>query len=271
MPKYTAFIKSILTEAAHVAQSSFGKVQGAIKDGDQTQVLTETDLAIGKFLVNEIIEAFPTHNVLDEETGAIDNNSRFTWVVDPIDGTSNFAAGIPLYGIMVGLLEHEIPIAGGIALPFFSDICIAEKGFGTTNNHQLLMMKSGKDIKDLLIAYGMDGHPEAPELTIEESRILAEIALHARNIRSSNSVFDVMMLAKGAYGGFLNRTSKVWDNVAPQIILQEAGAIYTDFWGKPMDYSGCLRRINANYTFCAAAPGVYEALQKIIRQVARLR
>jgi len=264
MPKYTTFIKNILSEASKTARRNFGRVHGTVKGSDPNQVLTAADLAIGRFLVDQIARTFPAHNILDEEAGVVDKGSVVTWVVDPIDGTSNFAAGVPMYGIMVGLLEREIPVAGGIALPFFSDICVAEKGFGVANSGELLKINDQTHLGSSLVAYGMDGHPETPEVTVSECRLLGEIALKVRNLRSSNSVFDAMMVVKGGYGAFLNRTSKIWDNVAQQIIIEEAGGIYTDFWGKPMDYSDCLHRIESNYTFCAAAPLVHRALQNII-------
>ncbi len=97
-----------------------------------------------------------------------------------------------------------------------------------------------------------------------ECRLLAEIILNVRNIRSSNSAFDVVMVAKGKYGGFLNRTSKIWDNAAQQILVEEAGGIYTDFFGEPIDYSNPLSKGKVNYTFCAAPPALHKQLQAII-------
>lgn len=74
------------------------------------------------------------------------------------------------------------------------------------------------------------------------------------------------MIAEGKYGGLLNRTSKIWDNVAQQIIIEEAGGIYSDFFGNPMDYSDPLTKAKANFTFCAASPSLHEQLQTIIKE-----
>jgi len=97
---------------------------------------------LGKNLITKISQAFPEHNIIDEEVGVIDNNSNYTWVIDPIDGTSNFANGVPTYGIMLGLLENNIPIAGGIALPEFSEIYVAEKGTGAFCNGEKVQVSS---------------------------------------------------------------------------------------------------------------------------------
>jgi len=90
--------------------------------------------------------------------------------------------------------------------------------------------------------------------------------LKIRNLRASNSVFDFGMLANGKYGAYLNRTSKVWDNVAQQIITEEAGGIYTDFFGKAIDYSKALQDPEANFTFLGAGADLHRILVEIINK-----
>lgn len=263
---YTDFLNEILLTTSKIATDQFGRVSGTTKTGDNNQVLTETDLEIGRTIIQAIVRSFPDHNIIDEEAGVIDRNSQFTWVVDPIDGTSNFANGIPTYGIMVGLLDGATPIAGGLALPSFQEIYIAEKGQGTTCNGKVVHVTDKTDLLSCLVAYGIDGHQEDPEMTHKECQLLAEIVLNIRNLRSSNSVFDIGMLVKGNYGAALNRTSKIWDNVAQQIVIEEAGGVYTTLDGKPMEYSQPLARANQNFTYCAAAPTLHRRLQEIIHQ-----
>jgi len=263
---YTFFISQTLEKASQFANQSFGKVTGTTKTDDNNQVLTETDLEIGHHIVGQISTHYPDHNIIDEEAGVIDKNSEFTWVVDPIDGTSNFANGIPTYGIMIGLLHKDQPIAGGVALPLFREIYTAEKGRGAQKNGVPIHVTSQQNLLSTLVAYGIDGHQEAPQMTIEECSLLAQIILNVRNLRSSNSAFDVAMLAVGNYGGSLNRTSKIWDNIAPHILVEEAGGKYTDFFGQPMNYQHAVKRSEENFTFCAAPQPLHEQLQKIIRE-----
>lgn len=261
---YRNFIESVLQEASIIANQRFGKVKGTAKP-DNT-VLTETDIEIGRLILDRIEQVYKNHNVIDEEAGVLDKQSRFTWVVDPIDGTANFALGIPLYGTMLGLLENDSPIAGGIALPYFTEIYIAEKGWGGYCNGIELAVSGETDLSEVLVAYGVDGHPEDPDITKEEMPLLAEIILRVRNLRTSNSVFDALMVANGKYGAVLNRTSKIWDNVAQQIIVEEAGGVYTDFFGKPIDYSNPLSKSGLNYTFCAGSPILHKQLQNLINR-----
>ncbi len=227
-------------------------------------MLTETDLAVGELLVGKVRAAFPQHNVIDEEAGVIDNGSRFTWVIDPIDGTSNFASGVPTYGIMIGLLDDDAPLAGGFALPYFGEIYLAEQGMGAFCNSEPIHVCSETDLAKVLVACGIDGHQEDPKRTQREAAMLGEIILQIRNMRSSNSVFDAAQVSRGRYGGYLNATSKIWDNVAQQVVLEEAGGIYTDIYGRPIDYSEPLKRVHDNYTWCMAPPALHAQLQAII-------
>lgn len=266
---YKQFIEQELTKAAATAKQYFGKVTGVVKAGDSNQILTEADLAIGKQLVAAVQRDFPDHSIIDEETGVIDNKSTFTWVIDPIDGTSNFAAGLPHFGIMIGLLQDATPIAGGIMLPAFSELYVASKGEGAFCNGKPVHVTSETPLGSALVAYGIDGYKDNPARTIAECTVLAHIVLGSRNLRNSNSAFDLCMVACGRYGAVLNRTSKIWDNVAPQIICEEAGGVWTAFDGTPMDYTNPLSKVDQNYTFCAGSPALHQQLQAIIRNSSR--
>lgn len=261
---YKNFLLETLGQSSEIAKSHFGKVYGTTKTGDNNQVLTEADIAIGNFIVEHIKMNYPSHNIIDEEAGVIDNKSEFTWVVDPIDGTSNFANGLPHYGVMVGLLMGNKPIAGGIALPYFEEIYFAEKEKGAFCNDNKIQISSETKLLSSLVAYGIDGHQEDPGLTHKEVGILGEIILNVRNLRSSNSAFDAAMVAKGRYGALLNKTSKIWDNVAQQVIIEEAGGVYTDYFGNSMDYTTPLQRAKDNYTMCLGATSLHKSLQEII-------
>ncbi len=261
---FSSFLQRVLEETAKIATAQFGKVSGITKTGDSNQVLTQTDVEIGKTIIAAIHKEFPDHNIIDEEAGVIDRHSQYTWVVDPIDGTSNFANGVPMYGTMIGLLDGDQPVAGGISLPAFEEIYLAEKGGGATCNGAPIHVTQQTDLLSTLIAYGIDGHQEDPQLTYDECQTLAEIVLSIRNLRSSNSAFDIALLAQGKYGAVLNRTSKIWDNVAQHVLIEEAGGSYTDFNGQVIDYSQPLHRASQNFTYCAAAPTLHRQIQDCI-------
>lgn len=260
---YSGFVADTLNSASEIANKNFGKVKGITKSGDNNQVLTQTDLEIGKFIISQIEKEFPDYNIIDEEAGVIDRGSNFTWVVDPIDGTSNFANGIPTFGIIIGLLDKNIPIAGGVALPQFDRVITAEKGKGAFEGEKRLRVTDESELKNVLVAYGIDSSTDKSK-TIEEGRVIAEIVSRIRNLRTSNSVFDSIMVAQGSYGALLNRKSKIWDNVGQQVVVEEAGGIYTDYFGEKMDYSKSLEKSEKTFSFCFGAPQIHKQIQEIV-------
>ncbi len=263
---YLSFLKQELSRAADLANSYFGKVEGFTKPNDSNQVLTEADLSIGKQLVAAVQATYPDHNVIDEESGVIDKKSRYTWVIDPIEATSNFAVGLPQYGIMVGLLEDATPIAGGIIAPAYNKLYLAQKGKGATCNDEPIHVTAEADLRRCLISFSADAFPADPGRTRREYGVLTDIALASRNTRNNNCEgTDTMYVAEGRYGGRINFASKIWDNVAPQIICEEAGAVWTAADGTPIDYTNPLTKTGQNFTFCVASPVLHQKLQAVMR------
>lgn len=262
---YAQFLAQVLSQTSEIARENFGKVKGTTKTGDNNQVLTATDLEIGKFVIAQIDKEFSEHNIIDEEAGIIDRQSQFTWVVDPIDGTSNFANGVPTYGTIIGLLENDVPIAGGISLPEFGKIITAEKGKGAFDGKNKLQVTSETELKNVLVAYGIDSKTDKNK-TIEEGKLIVELVSRIRNLRTSNSVFDSVMVAQGSYGALLSRSTKIWDNVGQQVIIEEVGGIYNDYFGNKIDYSNPMEKANDNFTICFGAPTVYRQIQEIIKE-----
>jgi myo-inositol-1(or 4)-monophosphatase len=262
---YQLFLMKTLADASQMARDHFGRVTSATKNGDTSQVVTEADIEIGRMMCEESKRTYPTHNILDEETGIVNKHSPYTWVIDPIDGTSNFAQASPLYGCMLGLLKDHEPVAGGFALPAFHEIYTAERGKGAYCNQQRVRVQDEEELLlSSLIAYGVEGHQDDPNRTRKECELLAEIILACRSVQNSSSVFDAAMVVKGVYGGFLYQNCKIWDNVAQQILLEEAGAVYTDFFGQPIDYRNPLMKATETFSFCAAPPALHRQLQQII-------
>ena len=261
---YATFIESCLNDGAKIASELFNKVSGVAKPEDNNQVFTEADLMVGSSIIERIQKAYPEHSIIDEEAGVIIKDPKYIWVIDPIDGTSNYANGSPQYGIMLGLLIDGQPYAGGIVLPYFAEFFTAEKEAGAFCNGKKLLVNQETELKKCLVAYGIDGHPEDLERSHKEFQTLEKLVLNIRNLRCSNSAFDTALFLKGSYAASINQSSKVWDNVAQQILCSEAGALYTTFAGAPLDYAQALTEVNKNYTWCAANPSLHQQIQKLI-------
>lgn len=266
------FIEKSLGEASQIALSHFGRVSWEAKGSDNNQIRTVADTNIGSLLIRRVEERYPKHNIIDEEQGVKDRKSEYTWVFDPIDGTSNFANKSPNYGIMMGLLKGSEAVAGGIALPAFSEIYTAEKGKGTVLKSSeypdgiYVTATQETKLSNVLFAIGVDGHPENTKRTEKEFGLLAQIALNVRNLRDTNSVTDVAYVLRGTYGGSVNTTSKIWDNVAQQPLVEGANAVYTDVFGNKMDYSDPISKVDKNYTWCIAPAELHKQLQAIVRK-----
>ncbi|SFA92176.1 myo-inositol-1(or 4)-monophosphatase [Amycolatopsis marina] len=262
MAEYLSFLETTLSAAADAALGFFGKVVPGYKDDDADQVVTEADLAIGRSIITEITRVFPADGVINEEDGDVRGTSAITWVVDPIDGSANFAAGSPLYGVMIGVLRGGTPVAGGVALPAFGEVYLAESGSGVIRNGAALAPDHGQDLSTALVAYGVDVH--GTTRTHQDFASLRAVSAHCQGLRMSNSVFDAVMVATGVYGAFLHRNCRIWDCVAPQILVEEAGGRFTDIHGTPLDYDAPATKRAHVYTVLAAAPRLHRPILEVL-------
>lgn len=260
---YANFLESLLADAGKVVMSFPRSMTSRIKGADPNQVVTPADVVIGSRLRGQILAKFPEDSVIDEESVAVRGTSSVTWVIDPIDGTSNFAAGSPLFGVMVGILRHGKPVAGGVALPALSETYVAEVGQGAYGNGSRLKIETDGQLAQQLIAYGMDIHPSEIAL---DCRILADIASRCRGVRMSNSIFDCMMVARGAYGGFMHRRNRIWDCVAAHVVIEESGGTFSAMDGSALDYPNPLTKTAENFSILACAPGFHKAMTDMAKQ-----
>lgn len=257
---YLTFLESLLEDAGKLAMSFPRGMSSRVKNTDRNQVVTQADTVIGRQIARRIRASFPDDGVIDEESVSVPGTSPFTWVIDPIDGTSNFAAGSPLFGIMVGVLDEGRPVAGGVTLPAVAETYVAETGQGAYWNGSRLTLADDDDVSRQLIAYGMDIHPSEISL---DCRILADVAACCRGVRMSNCIFDCMMVARGAYGAFMHRRNALWDCVAPQVVIEEAGGMFSTMTGGVPDFSYPLARTTEVFSILACRPSFHEAITAI--------
>lgn len=257
-PDYTAFIDSCLREASAVATRMRGSGRAAVKPADVNQVVTDADLALGALLTGRIGDAYPRHAILEEETGATPGDDGVTWIVDPLDGTSNYAVGSPLYGVMMAAVGPDGVLAGGLALPAFGAVYVAQSGRGATRDGRPLGPLPTTGLDRSLVAYGMDKGP-ADRMEVE-GRLVAAIGTACLGVRTSNSVFDLCMVADGAYGAFVHRGCRIWDVAAAVCVLAECGARCTDLAGRPLDLTRPLEKADRVFEVCFASATAHPSL-----------
>ena len=194
--------------------------------------VTASDLRVEKILVEELQKARPTYSILSEEVGQINNDESFKWIIDPIDGTSNFLHGIPHFAISIGL-EHDKEIICGIIYdPIKDEIFTAEKGNGAYLNNKRMRVSSRSKLKDCIICTG--GHKRDSkdrELALEEyKKFSSKVFIPIRKFGSAS--LDMAYVAAGRCDGYWQRDLSYWDIAAGIILVKESGGFVTDFNGE---------------------------------------
>jgi myo-inositol-1(or 4)-monophosphatase len=259
------FIKSLLFSVGEILKKGFGEISSVQTKHDQSNVVTEYDFQSERHITEIIQKTFPQHNILGEEHGAIMQKSEYTWIIDPLDGTSNFAAQIPWFGVLIALLKNNNPIMAGAYLPMSDELYFAENGHGAFKNDKQIHVSAERELKNLLCAYSLD-FSEDLQKTKMEVEIMKNLVRHCRNLRSTNSLVDFCYVAEGKLGAAINQTMKIWDIAAPKLILEEAGAKVTDIAGKSFDFPPTKRSATENYTAIAASPEIHQQIiQNIIK------
>jgi myo-inositol-1(or 4)-monophosphatase len=256
-------IKKAMQEGSKILMDGFGgMIKGTLKES-QSSIVTEMDIAAEKKIAHIISQKYPDHSIIGEEKGAVLTGSEYTWVIDPIDGTSNYASGIPWFGILLAVFQYDKPFAAGAYLPFYDLMYYAERGKGAFRNDKPIQVTNEQDLKNVLIAYATD-FSESLEKTRMETDILNEMIRNVRNMRSTNSLIDFCYVADGKLGAAVNFNTKIWDIAALHLIIQEAGGKMTDLAGKEIKFEMNIENYLKNYQVVAAAGNLHEQAIQII-------
>ncbi len=260
------FLSEVLHEAGKMLMTGFGPATRITTKENQSNVVTESDFKSEEIIRQMISSKYPMHNLLGEEHGFEDKKSPYTWIIDPLDGTSNFAAHIPWFGVLIALMEKELPVLAGAYLPVSDEIYIAESGNGVTKNGVAIRVTEERNLKNLLCCYAMDFSEDISKAE-QELQIVRSLVQNCRNIRSTNSLLDFCMVADGRLGAALNQTMKIWDIAAPQLIIEEAGGKITDIQGNKIKYDLSVNVLTQNFTAIAASPAVHTKILNLIREI----
>lgn len=258
------FIGKTLKDAGDICMKGFGHIKCISHKGDQSNVVTEVDIASEKSIISHIKRQFPHDTIIAEETGFYEKDSSRCWIIDPIDGTSNFAAGIPWFGVMIARLENWVVTASGIFLPAMDELYFAEKGNGAYLNGHRIHVSPEDSLKNVLVAYGVD-YSEIEGKTEREMSIVKKLVGACRNLRTTNSAVDDCYVAAGKFGASLNQTTMIWDDAAPSLIVEEAGGVYTDIEGKPLNFEVTKENYLKDYTSVAASKALHPKIMQLLK------
>ncbi len=203
-------------KATKVIIRDFGELENLqVSKKGPKDFVTKTDKRVEKILIEELSKSKKNYSIISEETGIINNkNKNFFWIIDPIDGTTNFLHGIPHFAISVALKKENEIISGLIFDPIKNEIFYAEKNCGAfVNNHRVRVSKKS-NIEDCLFASNNDGvksiHPK----------------LNLRN--TGCAALDLAYVGCGRLDGFFHNKINIWDIAAGKIIIEEAGGKVND-------------------------------------------
>jgi myo-inositol-1(or 4)-monophosphatase len=252
-----------LKASGEILLGYFNKPLETVQKESQSSIVTKADIESEKVIIDIIKTRYPGHNIISEESGFTDNKSEFTWVIDPLDGTSNFAAGIPWFGILISLFRDNTPLLGGAYLPVQDDLYIAEAGAGAYKNGKPIPSIVNKDLKESLFAFCVD-YTEDIAFLNRGLEIYKHIVRSTRNIRSTNSLIDFIYVAEGKLGGVLNLYTKVWDISALSLIICEAGGVMKNINGMDIRYRLSAEIIEENFPVIAGTNNIYRSLINII-------
>ncbi|MBS1515177.1 MAG: inositol monophosphatase [Bacteroidetes bacterium] len=222
-----------ITEAGIILKDNFaGNFKIESKDMI-ANLVTEIDKKSEKKIIEVIKNDFPEHNILSEEIGALTQESNYKWIIDPIDGTVNYAHSIPITCISIGIEKDGEVIMGAVYNPMMDELFFAEKGEGSYfNEKRIYVSKEDNFAKALLVTgfpYDSSRNPHKP------AEVFARVVYNDIPVRRLGSAaLDLCWTAMGRFEGFWEYNLNAWDVAAGCIILTEAGGKLSDFNGSAL-------------------------------------
>lgn len=227
-------LKSAITEAAHAGAKEilrfFNSDFKVSKKEGVNNLVTEADHAAEKAIIEVIHRYYPDHQVLGEESGALVKDSAYKWIVDPIDGTVNFAHGIPLNCVSIAIEHEQEIIMGAVYNPHLNEFFFAEKGKGATLNDRPIRVSDEQEAIHACLVTGFPytyiNMPNGP-LEIFERFVRKGVPVR----RLGSAAIDLCWVACGRFDGFYEHKLEPWDSAAGYLIVEEAGGKVTDLDG----------------------------------------
>jgi myo-inositol-1(or 4)-monophosphatase len=221
---------SIAREAGALLMEYFHQHVKIEYKGD-VDLVTVADRESEAFILEEIRREFPTHDVMGEEGTRIETGSDYKWYVDPLDGTTNFAHGYPVFCVSLAVEHGGERIAGVVYDPTRDEMFAAEKGSGARLNGETIRVSSTPRLVESLVATGFPSHKRHKNPNIY---FYHQLTLRSHGVRRAGSAaLDLCNVASGRYDGFWEFNLNPWDTAAGVLIVEEAGGRVTDFAGGP--------------------------------------
>ncbi len=229
MKREFAVLQECLKTAGAIAKKRLGKVSYQLKA--RANLVTQADVACQKAILKIIQKNFPQHDFLAEENGLKNTGSPWKWVIDPIDGTTNFAHTMPHFSVSIALAYKNEIVLGGVYDVCKDELFLARKGKGATLNGKKIHVSRVNKLENALL---VTGFPYVRQNRMKELLTrFKNFILSCHDIRRLGSAaLDMCWVAAGRFDGYWEDCLNPWDISAGKLILEEAGGKVTDFSGK---------------------------------------
>ncbi len=226
---------SAAKEAGEVLSQGFGW-QHSVRYKGEVDLVTEVDEQAEQVIGEILLGAFPAYGMLAEEGGALAGEEDARWIVDPLDGTTNYAHGLPLFAVSIGLERAGEVVLGVVHDPTREETYVAERGRGATLNGEPVRVSDTGELIQALIATGFPyDRAEMPEAL----ELFGRLSALTRGMRRLGSTaLDLCYVAAGRLDGYYERGIWAWDLAAGSLILEEAGGKVTDYRGGELNLEG---------------------------------
>ncbi|MGI8556356.1 MAG: inositol monophosphatase family protein [Pyrinomonadaceae bacterium] len=219
-------------DAGQILLEKFGRKISITKKGD-INLVTETDLASEALIIERIKSYYPKHSILAEESGSamIDMNDMWKWIIDPLDGTTNYAHGYPCFCVTLAL-EHNGELVIGVTFdPTRNELFAAECGRGATLNNKPIRVSETEKLSESLIVTGFPYNFKEKE---NFEHHFTEFLRHSRGVRRDGSAaIDMAYTACGRFDGFWEEGLNPWDVAAGVLLIEEAGGYVSYYDNTP--------------------------------------
>ena len=226
---------SAARRAGEVLRAGFGTEHAITYEGE-VDLVTEMDTEAERVIREELLGTFPTHGMLAEEGGELGGEEDARWIVDPLDGTTNYAHGLSIFCVSIALERAGEVVLGVVHDPMGEETFVAERGRGATLNGEPIRVSSTDEPIRALIATGFPyDRAELPEAL----ELFGRLAASTRGMRRLGSAaLDLCYVAAGRLDGYYERGIWPWDLAAGSVIVEEAGGRLTNYRGDVLDLAG---------------------------------
>ncbi len=217
-------------EAGSLLRKNFKK-HHFVREKSPKDLVSEMDKRAEKIIISKIKKHFPTHSILSEESGLKKRDSEYEWVIDPLDGTTNYTIGSPFFNVSIALLKNNEPIVGVIYSPITDDLYYAQKNKGAFLNGKRIGVSNKTQLKKSLIVFCHS--PKKKDIS-KIIKIFTKIKPLARDFnRMRAAALELALIAAGRIEAIMIVGTKLWDVAAGSLLVQEAGGKVTNFKNKP--------------------------------------